>query len=78
MINRAMFQRNGRAGYVLKPLALRTHDKELLFRHTQHSLEIVVCNFLAVLDASNSYAFIGHLCSTAASSERLPRTRDLG
>jgi len=42
MINRAMFQRNGRAGYVLKPLALRTHDKELLSRHTQHSLEIVV------------------------------------
>ncbi|KAG2142733.1 1-phosphatidylinositol-4,5-bisphosphate phosphodiesterase 1 [Suillus bovinus] len=42
MINHAMFQRNGRAGYVLKPLALRTHDKELLSRHTQHSLEIVV------------------------------------
>lgn len=42
MINHAMFQRNGRAGYVLKPLALRTHDKELLFRHTQHSLDIVV------------------------------------
>lgn len=42
MINHAMFQRNGRAGYVLKPLALRTHDKELLSRHTQHSLDIVV------------------------------------
>ncbi|KAG1738791.1 PLC-like phosphodiesterase [Suillus lakei] len=42
MINRAMFQRNGRAGYVLKPLALRTHDKELLSRHTQHSLDIMV------------------------------------
>ncbi|KAG1807342.1 PLC-like phosphodiesterase [Suillus subaureus] len=42
MINHAMFQRNGRAGYVLKPLALRTHDKELLSRYTQHSLDIVV------------------------------------
>ncbi|KAG2120381.1 1-phosphatidylinositol-4,5-bisphosphate phosphodiesterase 1 [Suillus clintonianus] len=42
MINHAMFQRNGRAGYVLKPLALRTHDKELLSRHTQHSLDIKV------------------------------------
>ncbi|KAG2339382.1 PLC-like phosphodiesterase [Suillus weaverae] len=42
MINHAMFQRNGRAGYVLKPLALRTHDKALLSRHTQHSLDIVV------------------------------------
>ncbi|KAG1897646.1 1-phosphatidylinositol-4,5-bisphosphate phosphodiesterase 1 [Suillus fuscotomentosus] len=42
MINHAMFQRNGRAGYVLKPLALRIHDKELLSRHTQHSLDIVV------------------------------------
>ncbi|KAG1789657.1 PLC-like phosphodiesterase [Suillus plorans] len=42
MINHAMFQRNGRAGYVLKPLALRMHDKDLLSRHTQHSLDIVV------------------------------------
>jgi len=43
MINHAMFQRNGRAGYVLKPSALRTLDKELLSRHTQHSLEIRAC-----------------------------------
>lgn len=42
MINHAMFQRNGRAGYVLKPPALRTYDKELLSRHTQHSLDIMV------------------------------------
>ncbi|KAG0700932.1 PLC-like phosphodiesterase [Suillus ampliporus] len=42
MINRAMFQRNGRAGYVLKPLALRTPDKEMLSRHSQHSLDITV------------------------------------
>lgn len=43
MINHAMFQRNGRAGYVLKPLALRMHDKELLSRRTQHSLDITAC-----------------------------------
>jgi len=43
MINHAMFQRNGRAGYVLKPLALRIPDKELLSRRTQHSLDITAC-----------------------------------
>ncbi|KAH9931556.1 PLC-like phosphodiesterase [Fomitopsis serialis] len=42
MINRAMFQRNGRAGYVLKPLALRSNDKHLLGRHTSHRLEVTI------------------------------------
>jgi phosphatidylinositol phospholipase C delta len=42
MINHAMFQRNGRAGYVLKPLALRTPDKELLSKHTSHILDVTV------------------------------------
>lgn len=42
MINHAMFQRNGRSGYVLKPLALRgpsTH-KDLLSKHTHHHLDV--------------------------------------
>ena len=42
MINHAMFQRNGRAGYVLKPLALRVNDKQLLSKRTKHFLNITV------------------------------------
>ncbi|KZT08084.1 1-phosphatidylinositol-4,5-bisphosphate phosphodiesterase 1 [Laetiporus sulphureus 93-53] len=42
MINRAMFQRNGRAGYVLKPLALRNADKQLLSKRTNYSLEVTI------------------------------------
>lgn len=42
MINHAMFQRNGRAGYVLKPLALRSSDKQLLARRTKHFLNITI------------------------------------
>ncbi|KAI0332162.1 1-phosphatidylinositol-4,5-bisphosphate phosphodiesterase 1 [Cubamyces sp. BRFM 1775] len=42
MINHAMFQRNGRAGYVLKPLALRNADKRLLSQRTNHLLNITV------------------------------------
>lgn len=43
MINHAMFQRNGRSGYVLKPLALRSPDKSLLNKQTRHHLDITVC-----------------------------------
>ena len=43
MINHAMFQRNGRSGYVLKPLALRSQDKSLLNKKTRHYLDITVC-----------------------------------
>nr|AVM41526.1 phospholipase C [Ganoderma lucidum] len=42
MINHAMFQRNGRAGFVLKPLALRTSDKQILAKRTNHFLNITV------------------------------------
>ena len=42
VINHAMFQRNGRSGYVLKPLALRSQDKSLLSKRTQHYLDITV------------------------------------
>ncbi|CAL1710104.1 unnamed protein product [Somion occarium] len=42
MINHAMFQRNGRAGYVLKPLALRTTDKQLLSKRTKHFLDVKI------------------------------------
>lgn len=42
VINYAMFQRNGRSGYVLKPHALRSHDKSLLLKRTRHYLDITV------------------------------------
>ena len=37
-----MFQRNGRAGYVLKPSALRMNDKEALIRRTKHILDLTI------------------------------------
>ncbi|KAI0049935.1 PLC-like phosphodiesterase [Auriscalpium vulgare] len=42
MINHAMFQRNSRLGYVLKPLALRTSDKGLLSKLSKHVLDLNV------------------------------------
>ncbi|KAF9226969.1 PLC-like phosphodiesterase [Gyrodon lividus] len=48
MINHAMFQRNGRAGYVLKPDTLRKtddlrkSDKEQLSHRTSHYLEVTI------------------------------------
>ena len=44
MINYAMFQRNGRSGFVLKPAALRLKEaKESLGKRTEHFLDITVC-----------------------------------
>ncbi|EGO18883.1 hypothetical protein SERLADRAFT_480572 [Serpula lacrymans var. lacrymans S7.9] len=42
MINHAMFQRNGRSGYVLKPAALRLPDKELLSKRTKHNFDVTI------------------------------------
>jgi phosphatidylinositol phospholipase C delta len=43
MINHAMFQRNGRSGYVLKPLAIRlSQKKDLLATRTLHSFEVTI------------------------------------
>jgi phosphatidylinositol phospholipase C delta len=51
MINHAMFQRNGRSGYVLKPLALRERekdrgqqikDKDLFTRRTNHYFDVSI------------------------------------
>ncbi|KAL5514659.1 hypothetical protein ACEPAG_1975 [Sanghuangporus baumii] len=42
MINHSMFQRNGRAGYVLKPPALRDYNKELLAKRTNHTLDLTI------------------------------------
>lgn len=42
MINDAMFRRNGKAGYVLKPQALREAHKDLLIHRTNHCLKVRV------------------------------------
>lgn len=42
MINHAMFQRNGRSGYVLKPLALRAPSKDLLMKRTNHIFQVTI------------------------------------
>lgn len=42
MINDAMFRRNGKAGYVLKPQALRDIAKDLLIHRTNHCLKVRV------------------------------------
>jgi len=47
MINHAMFQRNGRSGYVLKPAALReraqsSKDKDLLMKRTNHYFDVSI------------------------------------
>lgn len=75
MINQAMFQRNGRAGYILKPLALRASHSDLLSKRTQHFLDITVrallllpcfpCPFLSVFALSQ-----------IISAQQLPRLKD--
>jgi phosphatidylinositol phospholipase C delta len=47
-MNQAMFQRNGRSGYVLKPAALREGGAELLSKHTRHFLDVTVSLFVVV------------------------------
>jgi phosphatidylinositol phospholipase C delta len=50
MVNHAMFQRNGRAGYVLKPFALRgttnpneiQSTKDLLAKRTRHYFDVTI------------------------------------
>lgn len=42
MINHAMFQRNMRLGYVLKPKALRAADKAQLTERREHFFDITV------------------------------------
>lgn len=40
VMTQAMFQRNGRSGYVLKPEALRTPGLDLLSKRTQHFFDV--------------------------------------
>ncbi|KAF9558976.1 PLC-like phosphodiesterase [Agrocybe pediades] len=40
MINHAMFQRNGKSGYVLKPEALRQANKDMLSKRRLHNFDV--------------------------------------
>ncbi|KAL5639937.1 hypothetical protein ACGC1H_006485 [Rhizoctonia solani] len=42
MMNQSMFMRNGRAGYLLKPEALRVKDKDLLTKREEYVLDITI------------------------------------
>ncbi|KAG8724218.1 Phospholipase C, partial [Ceratobasidium sp. 423] len=42
MMNQSMFMRNGKAGYLLKPEALRVKDKDLLAKRVDYVLEITI------------------------------------
>lgn len=71
MINQAMFQRNGRAGYILKPDALRLSENGWLSKRTQHFFDVTVCIFPRYLCAS-SYTHIPKIIS----AQQLPRLRN--
>ncbi|TFK31912.1 1-phosphatidylinositol-4,5-bisphosphate phosphodiesterase 1 [Crucibulum laeve] len=42
MINQAMFQRNGRSGFVLKPEALRSGGEDLMKKRTKHFFDVTI------------------------------------
>jgi hypothetical protein len=67
-INHAMFQRNGRTGYVLKPEALRNFEKDLLSKRTQHFLDVSVRGRYFFHTFMTSNHFLDHICSTTPSS----------
>lgn len=67
MINHAMFQRNGRVGYVLKPLALRSPDKTELARRTEHALVVTVGTLSSLMFSVYScWRCLDHLSAAVA------------
>ncbi|KAH6916918.1 1-phosphatidylinositol-4,5-bisphosphate phosphodiesterase 1 [Coprinopsis sp. MPI-PUGE-AT-0042] len=42
VMNQAMFQRNGRSGYILKPEPLRLADPEVFKKRTKHFLDVTI------------------------------------
>ena len=71
-----MFQQNGRSGYVLKPPALRTPDKELLSKGSKNILSVTVRPQFSYRQAQLSEFFVGYLSTTASTVERRTRPRD--
>jgi phosphatidylinositol phospholipase C delta len=73
VINYAMFQRNGRSGYVLKPQALRSHDKSLLLKRTRHYLDITVRTSLPFPDSQEPRRRVS---VQVISAQQLPLPKD--
>lgn len=77
-LNRAMFARAGRSGYVLKPEILRRKgpekDKDALVRIAHYILEIEVRSHAALFDIrwllTDGIIDSGYFCSTAATESR--------
>ncbi|KAI6042247.1 PLC-like phosphodiesterase [Pisolithus marmoratus] len=59
MVNHAMFQRNGRAGYILKPEALRLPDKGVLAPRTPHHLDVTFSQQLPRPKDSTGHEIVG-------------------
>jgi phosphatidylinositol phospholipase C, delta len=57
MINHAMFQRNGRSGLVLKPLALRSPNKDLLMKHTKHMFQVKIISAQQLPRPKNAFGY---------------------
>jgi phosphatidylinositol phospholipase C delta len=77
MINHAMFQRNGRSGYVLKPLALRSQDKSLLNKQTRHYLDITVrISQLSIICVPRTLIDMGWSTVQVISAQQLPLPKD--
>lgn len=76
MINQAMFQRNGRAGYILKPDALRSPDLDLISKRTQHFLDVTVNQFTLQVCCARPLLNVLHDRLFLHSSFNLPVTRE--
>lgn len=64
-----MFQRNGRAGYVLKPTALRSTEKGILEKRTNHYLKVNVSSIYYFLSVADSFVQV-------ISAQQLPLPKD--
>ena len=71
-MNYAMFMRNRRLGYVLKPAALRLKDKQMTSKHTKHFLDVTVGSGL--FDHLRSYLTPPY---QIISAQQLPHPKDI-
>jgi phosphatidylinositol phospholipase C delta len=74
-INQAMFQRNGKAGYVLKPFALRSAGDKLLNKRTRHFFDVTVRSSLFSFSLSLKSYFEDYFWTAAPSSTGQLRSR---
>jgi phosphatidylinositol phospholipase C delta len=72
MINLAMFKRNGHAGYLLKPRALREANSSLLDMYSKHFFDVTV----GAIHIEPELDELIWLFSQVISAQQLPRPRD--